>query len=145
MAGVQDSCRVVTCHSIFGDQHSDRGLRVDEEKAVTRSTVTDRWPFFNGRSVDSLVLIELVAQTAGISNSWEGIKKHGDQFERKGWLVGIKQSRFYVDAVFLDTPIITRSETQFRFENYRDILGMVEIGSEIVGEVRLQLFQSDAD
>jgi len=123
----------------------DEIVEVDEEKAVTRSTVTDQWPFFNGKTVDSLVLIELVAQTAGISNSWEGIKKHGDQFERKGWLVGIRESRFYVDAVSLDTPIITRSETQFRFENYRDILGTVEIDSEIAAEVRLQLFQSDAD
>jgi len=121
----------------------DEIIEVDEEKAVTRATVTDQWPFFDGKAVNSLVLIELVAQTAGISNSLGGIKKHGKNFKKRGWLVGIKQSRFYIDTISLGTQIITRSENQFEFENYREILGTAKIESKIAGEVRLQLIQAD--
>jgi predicted hotdog family 3-hydroxylacyl-ACP dehydratase len=121
----------------------DEIIEVDEEQALTRSTVTNLWPFFDGKGVNALVLIELVAQTAGISNSWGGIKKHGDKFERKGWLVGIKRSRFLIDAVPLNTCIITQCENQFKLENYREILGTARINSEVVAEVTLQLLQPD--
>jgi predicted hotdog family 3-hydroxylacyl-ACP dehydratase len=121
----------------------DEIIEVNEEQALTRSTVTDRWPFFDGKKVNALVLIELVAQTAGIINTWGGIKKYGDKFETKGWLVGIKRSRFLIDHIPLNTCIITRCENQFKLENYREIFGTARIGSDVVAEVRLQLLQPD--
>ena len=123
----------------------DEIIELDAEQAVTAATVTDQWPFFDGRAVCALVLIELVAQTAGINNSWEGIRKHGDNFKNKGWLVGIKASRFYIDSVPLDTRIITRSENQFEFDGYRVIQGTVKIDSKIAAEIGLQLLQSDSN
>jgi hypothetical protein len=84
-----------------------------------------------------------VAQTAGINNSWVRIKKHGQDSEKKGWLVGIKQSRFLVDSVSLDDLIITRAENQFEYESYRHITGIARIGDVIVGEISLQLIQTD--
>ena len=121
----------------------DEIVELDSEKVVTAATVTDQWPFFDGRAVGALVFIELVAQTAGINNSWEGFLKHGDNFKNKGWLVGIKASRFYIDTVPLDTRIITRSENQFEFDAYRVIQGTVKVDSKIVAEIGLQLLQSD--
>ncbi|MBI5592068.1 MAG: hypothetical protein HY881_16510 [Deltaproteobacteria bacterium] len=121
----------------------DEIVEVNEKIAVTQATVTDQWPFFSGDSVNALVFIELVAQTAGISNCWEGIRKHGERFVTKGWLVGIKQSHFYVNAIPLNTLITTRTENQFIFENFIEILGTVEIGSKIVAEIGLQLVQSE--
>ncbi len=123
----------------------DEIITVNSEMAVTRTRVTDQWPFFDGKAVNSLVLIELVAQTAGISNSWGGKKKHGENFVTKGWLVGIKESRFYIDTVPLDTRITTRCVNQFEYDSYRVIRGTVEIEKRIVAEVELQLVQSDQD
>ncbi len=122
----------------------DEILELDDKAAVTRATVTDQWPFYDGNSVDSLILIELVAQTAGINNSWVRIKKYGLDSEKKGWLVGIKQSRFFVDTVSLHDLIITRAENQFEYESYRHILGIARIGDAIVGEISLQLIQTDS-
>ncbi len=128
--------------------HRDRMLLVDEilevesNLAVTCATVTDRWPFFKGGGVDALVLIEVVAQTAGINNGWVRIKTHGMDSEKKGWLVGIKQSRFFVDTLALNDRIITRAENQFEYEGYRQILGTARIGSKVVGEVALQVVQN---
>ena len=121
----------------------DEIIDVNEKSAVTQATVTDQWPFFSGKSVNSLVLIELVAQTAGISNCWEGIRKHGEQFVTKGWLVGIKRSHFHIHAIPLNTLITTKTENQFIFENFIEILGTVEIKSKIVAEIWLQLVQSE--
>jgi predicted hotdog family 3-hydroxylacyl-ACP dehydratase len=122
----------------------DEILEVDHNMAVTCATVTDRWPLFNDNVVDSLVLIEVVAQTAGINNGWVRIQKHGKDSEKKGWLVGIKQSRFFADTLALNARIITRAENQFEFEGYRQILGTARIGSEVVGEVALQVIQTEA-
>ena len=120
----------------------DEILEIDDKAAVTGATVTDQWPFFDGNAVDSLILIELVAQTAGINNSWVRVKKHGQDSEKKGWLVGIKQSRFFVDSLSLNDLIITRAENQFEYESYRHISGIARIDDVIVGEVSLQLFQT---
>ena len=122
----------------------DEILELDDKVAVTHATVTDQWPFFDGQAVDSLILIELVAQTAGISNSWVRVKKRGKDSEKKGWLVGIKQSRFFVDSLSLNALIITRAENQFEYESYRHISGVAKIGDLIVGEISLQLIQTDS-
>lgn len=122
----------------------DEILEIDDKTAVSRSTVTDQWPFFDGKTVDSIILIELVAQTAGINNGWVRLKTHGQDSEKKGWLVGIKQSRLFVDAVSLNDLIITKAENQFEYENYRHIAGFASIGSKIVGEVTLQLIQTES-
>ena len=118
-------------------------IEVNEKKAVTFATVTNQWPFLKDETVQSLVCIELVAQTAGISNCWDGIKKHGEHFVNRGWLVGIKSAVFHMDAIPLNTRITTRSENQFEFKGYREILGTVEIASKVIAEVRLQLMQSE--
>ncbi len=123
----------------------DEIIEVDDKKAVTGATVTELWPLFDGKVVSSLILIELVAQTAGIVNGWARIKKKGKDSEKEGWLVGIKQSRFFFDAVSLNSRIITCAENQFEYENYREILGIAKIGPDVVGEVTLQLIQTDPE
>ena len=122
----------------------DEVLDVNDNMAVTSATVSEDWPLFDGRAVDALILIEVVAQTAGVNNGWVRIKKHGPDSEKKGWLVGIKQSRFFVDAMALNDRIITRTENQFEFEGYRQIFGTARVGSDIVGEVALQVIQTES-
>jgi predicted hotdog family 3-hydroxylacyl-ACP dehydratase len=123
----------------------DEIIEVDENKAVTRAVVAETWPLFDGQAVNPMVLIELVAQTAGVCNGFERIKSLGMDSEKKGWLVGIKKSGFSIDAIPLNKQIITTCEVVFRYEKYRDMLGVSRIGQDIVGEVSLQIFQSDND
>ncbi len=122
----------------------DEILEVDDKMAITRATVSDQWPLFDGQAVGPLVLIELVAQTAGVSNGWVRIQQRGRDSEKKGWLVGIKQARFFVDALFLNQRIITRAENHFAYENFRHIQGTARIGPDVVGEVELQVIQTDS-
>ena len=122
----------------------DEILEVDDDGAVTRSVVTERWPFFNGRNVNAIVLIELVAQTAGVHNGWIREKLHGPAADKKGWIVGIRQARLAVDALPLGAGLIARTKNQMEFEGFRDIYGTVEMEKQIVAEIAIQLLRSDA-
>jgi predicted hotdog family 3-hydroxylacyl-ACP dehydratase len=122
----------------------DEILELDDGGAVTRSVVTEKWPFFNGRDANAIVLIELVAQTAGIHNGWIREKLHGPSADKKGWIVGIRQARLAVNAVTLGTGLVTRTKNQMEFEGFRDIAGTVEMEATIVAEIAIQLLRSDA-
>jgi predicted hotdog family 3-hydroxylacyl-ACP dehydratase len=122
----------------------DEILELDDDGAVTRSVVTERWPFFNGRDVNTIVLIELVAQTAGVHNGWIRDKLHGPAADKKGWIVGIRQARLMVNAIPLGTGLITRAKNQMEFEGFRDIFGTVAMETQIVAEIAIQLLRSDA-
>jgi predicted hotdog family 3-hydroxylacyl-ACP dehydratase len=122
----------------------DEILELDDDGAATRSVVKERWPFFNGRDVNTIVLIELVAQTAGVHNGWIRDKLHGPAADKKGWIVGIRQARLMVNAIPLGTELITRAKNQMEFEGFRDIFGTVAMETQIVAEIAIQLLRSDA-
>lgn len=121
----------------------DEILDVDDEMALTSARVSSKWPLYDGREVDALVLFELAAQTAGITNGWVRIQRHGRESEKKGWLVGIKYGNLLVGSLALDQHIITRARNQFEFESYREVLATARIGSVKVAEVMLQLIQTE--
>jgi predicted hotdog family 3-hydroxylacyl-ACP dehydratase len=124
----------------------DEIVRVDEETAVTESTVKRDWPLFEGDAVNPLVLIELTAQTAGISMGWEeSIIKGKDIEGRLGWLVGVKEARFHLDRIPTSSRIRVSTTRDFCFENYYEVVGTAEIGSQVIGEVRLQIVHPDSD
>ena len=113
---------------------------VDQEHAVTRATVKESWPLLSGDAVSAIVLIELAAQTAGVCIGWnQKMKSDGPKGEAKGWLVGIKNARFYVNTIPLDSCITTRSENRLVIENYKEIAASASIGEELVGEINLQI------
>ena len=124
----------------------DTIISVDQEHAVTRATVKESWPLYSGDAVSAIVLIELAAQTAGVCIGWnQKIKSDGPRGEAKGWLVGIKNARFYVNTIPLDSCITTRSENSLVVENYKEIAASASVGEKLVGEISLQILQAAPD
>ena len=117
-------------------------LHVDDRSAVTRSTVTAKWPLFDGKEVQSLVLIELVAQTAGILNGWIRDQRHGAGADKKGWIVGVRQARLPLVAGIPGTELITTAENRMAFEGFREIYGTVGIRKKTIAEITLQLLRA---
>lgn len=117
-------------------------VRIEGDVAISKSRVNADWPLIDGGAASSLVIIELVAQTSGLSNGLELIKTQGEGADVKGWLVGVKKSRFYVDTLPLGAEIITETRNAFKFEGFREIEGHARIGSDLVGEVTLQVVQA---
>jgi predicted hotdog family 3-hydroxylacyl-ACP dehydratase len=118
-------------------------VRVDGDAAVSRSVVDDQWPLTGDGGASPLLIVELVAQTSGLSNGLERLRQEGQGTETKGWLVGIKKAAFYVDALALGAVVETRAENSFKFEGFREIEGSASIGGKVVGEVTLQVVRAN--
>lgn len=120
----------------------DEILVLDDRCAVTRSVVTEKWPLCDGRNANAIVLIELVAQTSGIHNGFIRDKIEGGSSGTRGWIVGIRQARFRVDALPVGAELVTRAENRMEFEGFRDICGRVERDGRTVAEIDLQLLRA---
>ncbi|MFZ5571974.1 MAG: hypothetical protein ACOZF0_16365 [Thermodesulfobacteriota bacterium] len=118
-------------------------LELDDIRSRTRSVVSADWPLVEGISVDSLILIEIMAQTAGIANGWARVRKNGLDSKKTGWLVGIKQARFFMQRIPLGAEIIAMAENNFEFENFREVRCQADIDGAGAAEATLQLFQPD--
>ncbi|MDX9787152.1 MAG: hypothetical protein RBT11_10265 [Desulfobacterales bacterium] len=117
-------------------------ITVNMTKAITRALVTDQWPLVNNGGANPLVLIEVAAQTAGVYNSWRLHRKQGPNADHRGWMVGIKISRFFVDRIPLGTEIITEAQNQFEYDGYREIRGVATIHGHTAADVTLQIMQA---
>jgi predicted hotdog family 3-hydroxylacyl-ACP dehydratase len=118
--------------------HRDRMKLIDDvleanaDKAITSSLVSD-----------PLVLIELVAQTAGIHISWKkGIDKG---VGGGGWIVGIKSADFFLDRIPIHTELTTTVRNLYSAENYNVLEGTVSAGKDLLGRIQIQVFRSESD
>jgi predicted hotdog family 3-hydroxylacyl-ACP dehydratase len=114
----------------------------DERQAVTRSVVEDHWPLTTHEGANALVLLELVAQTAGVNNGYKLLHSAGHKGDQRGWIVGIKRSRLFVDHIALGEEIEVESVNSFEYDNFREVEGVARIGGKIVAQVTLQLIQA---
>ncbi len=121
----------------------DEIVAVDEKRAVTASTVTETWPMVEKGLVDCIVLVELVAQTAGVCIGWKERQEKGNNEGGSGWIVGVKEALFYCGKLPLRSRLITESRRVFRMDLYSEIAGTVRMGDEILAEIKLQVIQSD--
>jgi len=129
--------------------HRSRMLLIDEivsiegDAAVSQAIPVDSWPLSDGSRVSSLLIIELVAQTSGLSNGLECLNTEGEDAEVKGWLVGVKKAVFNVRSIPLGEAVITETRNSFEFEGFREIKGLCRIGDTIIGEAVLQVMRAD--
>ena len=119
----------------------DTVVTVDAEKAVTSATVTEDWPFFHEGSVDVLVTIELVAQTAALLEGWKRLQSN--RGGATGWLVGIKTADFRRPRLVVPTTLITQVVRSYALEGYAVFAGTVSNGSEIVADMQIQAFRPE--
>lgn len=116
-------------------------IRVDELEAVTSATTGETWPLFDGGSVDTLVTIELVAQTAALLEGWKRLQS--DRGGATGWLVGIKNAEFRRMRIPVNETLITEVRRSYALEGYAVFTGTVSIGSEEVVTMRIQAFRPE--
>ncbi len=121
----------------------DKIVSVDHKGAATVAVAGRKWPLFNGKTIDPLVMIELVAQTAGIKNGVDRQKTQGKDSDKKGWLVGIKQATFFIGDIHPGDRLETWAENSFVFENYRQISGVVTVKGKEAARITLQVVQAD--
>jgi predicted hotdog family 3-hydroxylacyl-ACP dehydratase len=117
-------------------------VELSEEAATSRSRVRETWPLVVGQAAGVLLIVELVAQTSGLSNGLALVNHNGKNTNKKGWVVGIKTARFYVDSLPVGAHIVTRAVNLFKFDEFVEIKGDARIDDAIVGEVVLQVMKA---
>jgi predicted hotdog family 3-hydroxylacyl-ACP dehydratase len=118
-------------------------LEITAETAVAAAVVTPTWPLCNGATVNPVVLIEVVAQTAAVIDGMKR-KKQG-KAGGKGWLVGVKNARFDVAEISVGTKLIASVRNSYSFDNYSVIEGTVWVGEESLAVIVLQALRMNED
>jgi predicted hotdog family 3-hydroxylacyl-ACP dehydratase len=116
-------------------------LDVDDDYAVTSSAVTEKWPLCRDGSVDSLVTIELVAQTAALMEGWK--RQQTGRGGTKGWLVGVKAADFRLPRIPLFATLLTEVRRDYALEGYAVFEGTVRLGDEVAAVVTIQAFRPE--
>jgi predicted hotdog family 3-hydroxylacyl-ACP dehydratase len=116
-------------------------LEVDETHAVTTSVIKTSYPLTDNNGVQSLIMVELAAQAAGVCNGLERIKEQGKESSKMGWLVGIKRAQFYIDHLPFGSTVLTRSENSHVYDKLREVSAVLHMDETLIGEVTLQLYQ----
>jgi predicted hotdog family 3-hydroxylacyl-ACP dehydratase len=118
-------------------------IDIQEHSAVSSAIVNSEWPLYDGEAVNSLVLIEAIAQTAAIVEGYK--RKQRGESGVKGWLVGIKSAEFNVEKIPLNTNLIILLESKYSFDNYGVVEGTVKAGDRILTKATLQAMRLNED
>ncbi len=123
----------------------DEIVHLDDDQATVRSVASERWPLCAGETVNPLIMIELIAQTAGIHNGLRRLKTRGAGGETRGWLVGIKKARFHVAGIAVGAAVTTTTRTTLAFEGLREITGTATIHGQPAADVVLQVVEAEPE
>jgi len=116
----------------------DEILKVDEDSATTGACAQPTWPLLKNGAANPIVLIEVVAQTAAVLGGLKARKENERASVGRGLLVAIKSAEFFIDAIPLESRIITRATSRLLLENLKEISGTARIGETVVAEITLQ-------
>lgn len=131
--------------------HRDRMKLIDEivditsEKVVTQTAVSEKWPLFRQGSVDSLVIIEIVAQTAAVLFSWKtGTREDGSgSGGGSGILAEIKNADFSAGRIPVNTLLATTVKPLYSADNYTVLEGTVQTAARTLGHVEIGVLSTD--
>jgi predicted hotdog family 3-hydroxylacyl-ACP dehydratase len=118
-------------------------LEIKETTAISTAVVNPNWPSYDEGEVNSLVLIEAIAQTAAIVEGYK--RKQQGKDGVKGWLVGIKSAEFKVAKIPVNTNLIIMIENKYTFDNYAVVEGTVKTGAKVLATATLQALQMNED
>ena len=118
-------------------------IEINENSAISAAIVNPDWPLYNEDSVNSLVLIEAIAQTAAIVDGYKRRQQGKDGV--KGWLVGIKNAEFKEQKIPVNTNLIVMIENKYSFDNYGVLEGTVKAGEKVLAIVTLQALRLNED
>ncbi|HDQ03097.1 MAG TPA: hypothetical protein ENN23_00765 [Deltaproteobacteria bacterium] len=111
-------------------------LEARASSGVAAAVVSSTWPLFEDGAVNSLVLIEAVAQTAAVVEGYKRQKQGKNAV--KGWMVGIKSAHFFVSSITVNTRLIISVTSKYTLDNYAVMEGEIKSGEDVLATVVLQ-------
>ncbi len=118
-------------------------IEIDDAHCVTQSLATTLWPLCDGRRINAIIIVELVAQTAAAFIGW---KKRAEQKDAgAGVIVGIKKTVITVPFIPAGTSLKTSCRMLVNLhDQYAEFEGEVIGDDTNYGFVHLQTFSAQA-
>jgi len=121
----------------------DEIIGYDGMTAETAATVKPEWPLVENGKAGPVIMIELIAQTGGISVGLEALKKSAEKKGGRGWIVGVKSARFHTDGIPVGTRLVCRATKTFEQEFYSLLDGEIYDAGRLIGEVSIQVMRAE--
>ena len=119
-------------------------VTVNELAIETAAAVRDTWPTADGGEVRTLVLVELIAQTAAVLQGWK--ERHSQAAGMGGLLVGIHHATPARPTVPLGTKLLCQVQISHGATNYLAFEGAVKDQAGVVWLTgAIQAFRPDLD
>lgn len=119
----------------------DEFVQATWTQAEVSTEVRDTWPLASDGQVDPVVLIELVAQTAGVLAGWR--KREQEKQGGRGWLVGVRKTKIFIESLALGAKLRSFVQVAYEMESYAVFIGRVELDGEEIAVVEIQTFQPE--
>lgn len=103
---------------------------VDDESIRTTAVVRDTWPTIRDGHAQTLVLIELIAQTAAVLQGWRE-RNENKAGKGGGLLVGIPEAKPQAATIPVGTQLVCSVSITHGVQNYRAFTGQV-VGADSV-------------
>lgn len=97
--------------------------RVDNESIRTTAVVRDAWPTARDGRAQTLVLIELIAQTAAVLQGWR--ERNENKAGIGGLLVGIPEAKPQAPTIPVGTELVCSVHISHGAQNYLAFTGQV--------------------
>jgi predicted hotdog family 3-hydroxylacyl-ACP dehydratase len=118
----------------------DRILQADEDHIEALSVVKESWPLCHSQGADVILAIEVIAQGAA---ALHGYRKGWQDEPRVGFLVGVKEARFYAQYLPLKAELTVNIEIVSLIGNYGVFKGEVRLGDGLICEALVQAMEPD--
>ena len=96
---------------------------VDDATVVTSARVRDTWPTVRDGRAQTLILIELIAQTAAVLQGWR--ERSEGKAGMGGLLVGIPEAKPQAVTIPVETPLVCTVHISHGAQNYLAFTGQV--------------------
>jgi predicted hotdog family 3-hydroxylacyl-ACP dehydratase len=114
----------------------------DKNGLQAEATVREDWPMYEKGAVNSIICIELIAQSVSAFGTW---RRGSGAVPRVGLLVGIKKAEFTTTTLPIDTKLRIRVEELSRVGKYAVFNGEVTSGATSFCTAVLQVVDSEKD
>jgi predicted hotdog family 3-hydroxylacyl-ACP dehydratase len=98
-------------------------VAIDNESIKTTAVVNDRWPTAHDGHARTLILIELIAQTAAVLQGWR--ERHEGKAGMGGLLVGIPEATPQAATIPVGTHLVCDVRISHGMQNYLAFTGQV--------------------
>ena len=118
----------------------DRILQADNDHLEAIAVVKKTWPLCSSEGTDVILAIEVIAQAAA---ALHGYRKGWQDEPRVGFLVGIRDARFYVQYLPLKAELTVNVKIVSLLGNYCVFKGEVRLADELICKAQVQAIEPD--